>query len=127
MLRLLLMQAVPWSCNNACRAKRWGNRACVARPPPHPLSGPTSSLHRLVQASELGTKIDTLYSSVFMGVEIPQPTPPPPTEVDDKAAAGAEAAAALQAQLAQVLPDPSQLTEAGFGELGRSAPKVRCT
>ncbi|KAL4458671.1 hypothetical protein ABPG75_013536 [Micractinium tetrahymenae] len=75
------------------------------------------------QAAELGSKIDTLYGSVFVGLELAQPSQAP-GGADAKAAAEAEAAAALRAQQAEVLPDPSQLTEAGFGELGRTAPKL---
>lgn len=57
--------------------------------------------------------MDALYAGVFVGVQLPAP--------ED----GEEAAAAdLAAQLAEALPDPTALTEARFGELGRAAPKV---
>lgn len=69
------------------------------------------------QVAELSAKIDALYSTVLVGVALPAAP-----EGDEE---GAAAAAALAAQLAAVLPDPSALTEARFGELGRSSPKVR--
>ncbi len=78
----------------------------------------------IMQATKLGSKIDSLYSSVFVGVELPPPPVRTQGEADHKAASEAESAAALQSQLAEALPDPSRLTEAGFGELGRTAPKV---
>jgi hypothetical protein len=55
--------------------------------------------------------VDELYSALFVGVQLP--------EGEDAAAT-----AALRGQLAEVLPDPSALDEAAFGELGRAAPKV---
>lgn len=68
------------------------------------------------QVAELSAKIDALYSTVLVGVALPLPA-----EGDD---AGAAASAALAAELAAVLPDSAALTEARFGELGRSSPKV---
>lgn len=69
------------------------------------------------QVAELSAEIDALYSTVLVGVALPAAP-----EGDEE---GAAAAAALAAQLAAALPDPSALTEARFGELGRSSPKVR--
>ena len=72
-----------------------------------------------MQVAELASNIDALYSSVFVGVQLPA------------APGGENGQAAHQHQqqhldeLAAALPDPAALTEASFGELGRAAPKVR--
>lgn len=69
----------------------------------------------LCQVAELGRKIDALYAGAFAGMQLPRPA---------EGEEGAEAAAALAAELAAALPDPSSLTEAAFGELGRTSPKA---
>lgn len=92
--------------------------AAAAPPPaagqPAQLQGQLAALRG--QVAELSAKIDALYSTVLVGVALP-----PPAEGDEK---GAAASAALAAELAAGLPDPATLTEARFGELGRSSPKV---
>lgn len=95
-----------------------------------PAAVASSQLHEQLQQLQdqvvaLSSKIDGLYSSVFVGVQPAQPAPPAAgTAGEERARAEVEAAAALRSQLAEVLPDPSALTEAGFGELGRAAPKL---
>lgn len=111
-------------CCHGCAAKAEEQGGQTSRGRGVTPTRPPSCPHHCLQAAGLGSKIDALYSSVFVGVELPQ-LEVPTGGADDRASSEAEAAAALQAQLAQVLPDPSQLTEAGFGELGRTAPKVR--
>lgn len=69
------------------------------------------------QVEQLTSQIDALYSTVLVGVALPAAA-----DGDEE---GTAAATALAAQLKEVLPDPAALTEARFGELGRSAPKVR--
>lgn len=94
----------------------------AAPPPPAPrqpaeLQAQLAALRS--QVGELSAKIDALYSMVLVGVVLPAPA-----EGDEQ---GAAAAAALATQLAEALPDPAALTEARFGELGRSSPKVRAS
>ena len=91
--------------------------AAAAAPPPVGTQQLEAQLVELQQQiRELGAQIDALYSGVFVGVELPA------------AAEDDSAAAALASELAAALPDPSALSEAAFGELGRTSPKVgrRC-
>jgi hypothetical protein len=74
------------------------------------------ALYLLLQVAELASKIDGLYSSVFVGVQLPAAA---------EAASGQAAHQQQQEQLATALPDPAALTEISFGELGRAAPKVK--
>jgi hypothetical protein len=73
----------------------------VIAPRPHP------------QATDLSRRIDAQYSGVFVGVALPH--------AEGGAAGDSDAA---QLELRTALPDPAELSEASFGELGRSAPKV---
>ncbi|KAL4859226.1 Acyl-coenzyme A oxidase [Chlorella vulgaris] len=80
-------------------------------PPPMQLEDQLAMLRS--QATELSRRIDAQYSGVFVGVALPH--------AEGGAAADSDTA---QLELRTALPDPAELSEASFGELGRSVPKL---